>query len=75
MARLREARRGPNDDGRERPSVFQPASLAILNKCDLLPYVLFDAERFERITRQVDTGARLIRVSARRGDNLEEWYD
>jgi len=64
------------DDKPEKyPYMFQAASLVILNKCDLLPYVPFDAERFEKIARQVNPDARVIRVSATRGDNLEEWYD
>jgi len=64
------------DDKPEKyPYMFQAASLVILNKCDLLPYVPFDADRFEQIARQVNPGARVIRVSATLGDNLEEWYD
>jgi hydrogenase nickel incorporation protein HypB len=64
------------DDKPEKyPYMFQAASMVILNKCDLLPYVPFDAGRFEQITRQVNPGARVIRVSATLGENLEEWYD
>ena len=64
------------DDKPEKyPYMFQAASLVILNKCDLLPYVPFDADRFERITHQVNPDTRVIRVSAKRGDNLEQWYD
>ena len=35
----------------------------------------FDVERFERIAHQVNPDARVIRVSATRGDNLDAWYD
>ena len=64
------------DDKPEKyPYMFQAASLVILNKCDLLPYVPFDADRFEEIARQVNPDARVIRVSATCGDNLEAWYD
>ena len=56
------------------PYMFQAASLVILNKCDLLPYVPFDADRFEQIAHQVNPAARVIRVSATRGDNLDAWY-
>jgi hydrogenase nickel incorporation protein HypB len=63
------------DDKPEKyPYMFQAASLVILNKCDLLPYVSFDADRFERITHQVNPDASVIRVSATCGDNLDEWY-
>ena len=64
------------DDKPEKyPYMFQAASLVILNKCDLLPYVPFDADRFEEVAHQVNPDARVIRVSATRGDNLEAWYD
>jgi len=64
------------DDKPEKyPYMFKAASLVILNKCDLLPYVPFDADRFEEIAHQVNPGARVIRVSATRGDNLDEWYE
>jgi hydrogenase nickel incorporation protein HypB len=64
------------DDKPEKyPYMFQAASLVVLNKLDLLPYVAFDADRFEQIAHQVNPDARVIRVSATRGDNLEEWYD
>jgi hydrogenase nickel incorporation protein HypB len=64
------------DDKPEKyPYMFQAASLVILNKCDLLPYVPFDADRFEEVAHQVNPDARVIRVSATRGDNLDAWYD
>lgn len=64
------------DDKPEKyPYMFQAASLVILNKCDLLPYVPFDADRFEQIAHQVNPDARVIRVSATRGDNLDAWYN
>jgi hydrogenase nickel incorporation protein HypB len=64
------------DDKPEKyPYMFQVASLVILNKCDLLPYVPFDADRFEEVAHQVNPDARVIRVSATRGDNLGAWYD
>ena len=63
------------DDKPEKyPYMFQAASLVILNKCDLLPYVPFDADRFERIAHQVNPDAPVLRVSATRGDNLDAWY-
>jgi len=64
------------DDKPEKyPYMFQAASLVILNKCDLLPYVPFDADRFERIAHQVNPDAPVLRVSATRGDNLDAWYN
>ena len=64
------------DDKPEKyPYMFQAADLVVLNKCDLLPYVPFDPERFARSLRQVNPQAQVMRISALRGDNLGAWYD
>ncbi len=55
--------------------MFETADLVVLNKCDLLPYVPFDRDRFEQILHQVNPAAPVLRVSALRGDNLDAWYD
>jgi hydrogenase nickel incorporation protein HypB len=57
------------------PYMFQAAGLVLLNKVDLLPYVTFDTARFECFVHQVNPQARVIPVSATRGDNLAAWYD
>ena len=56
------------------PYMFETAHLVVLNKCDLLPYVPFDVERFETILHEVNPGAPVVRVSATRGDHLAAWY-
>jgi hydrogenase nickel incorporation protein HypB len=64
------------DDKPEKyPYMFRAADLVVLNKCDLLPYVPFDCDRFEQILHQVNSRAPVLRVSALRGDNLDAWYD
>ncbi len=57
------------------PHMFRRADLMILNKIDLLPYVPFDVDRCLDYARQVNPHIRAIRISALRGDGLEEWYD
>jgi len=56
------------------PYMFEAAGLVILNKVDLLPHVAFDTARFEHMVRQVNPLARVIPLSATRGDNLAAWY-
>jgi hydrogenase nickel incorporation protein HypB len=56
------------------PHMFRAAGLVLLNKVDLLAYVEFDLDRFRRFAREVNPGARVIAVSATRGDGLDEWY-
>jgi hydrogenase nickel incorporation protein HypB len=57
------------------PHMFRSASLVVLNKIDLLPHVSFSVERFEGFVREVNPRARILAVSATRGDGLSEWYE
>jgi hydrogenase nickel incorporation protein HypB len=57
------------------PHIFASATAVLLNKIDLLPYVDFDLDRFERDLRLVNPGVGLLPVSATRGDGLSEWID
>lgn len=56
------------------PHMFATADVVLLNKTDLLPYVEFDAARFASSVRQVNERARVINVSATRGDGVSDWY-
>jgi hydrogenase nickel incorporation protein HypB len=56
------------------PHMFRTADVLLLNKTDLLPYVEFDVNRFREYLDRVNEGARLIQVSATRGDGIRDWY-
>ena len=56
------------------PHMFRVADLVVLNKIDLLPYVPFDVERFRANLASINPRARLLSVSALRGEGLGEWY-
>jgi len=56
------------------PHMYRAASLILLNKIDLLPYAPFDVERFTAAAREVNPRARVLPVSATRGDGLGAWY-
>lgn len=59
------------------PHMFRVADVVVLNKIDLLPYVVFDVERFAEHVRRVNPRALLLTTSATRGDGLEGlngWY-
>jgi hydrogenase nickel incorporation protein HypB len=56
------------------PHMFRAASLVLLSKIDLLPYVSFDCARFEACVREVNPNARVLPISATRGDGLADWY-
>ncbi len=56
------------------PHMFRAADLIVLNKVDLLPHLTFDVERFTAHVRLVNPTAKVLQVSATRGDGLPEWY-
>jgi hydrogenase nickel incorporation protein HypB len=57
------------------PDMFRASDLMLLNKCDLLPYLDFDADLAEENARSVNPDIRVIRVSATTGAGLAEWQD
>jgi hydrogenase nickel incorporation protein HypB len=57
------------------PDAFAAASLMVLNKVDLLPYVDFDVERCIELARRVNPHIEVLRVSARSGEGLDDWID
>jgi hydrogenase nickel incorporation protein HypB len=57
------------------PHIFRAATVVILNKIDLLPYVDFDVERFSHDVHLLNPSAEILRVSATRGDGMPGWLD
>lgn len=55
------------------PDMFAAADVMLLNKCDLLPYLQFDAELAEANARRVNPQLTVIRVSATSGEGLADW--
>jgi hydrogenase nickel incorporation protein HypB len=57
------------------PDMFAAADVMLLNKCDLLPYLEFDADLAEANARRVNPHLIIFRVSASSGDGLSTWLD
>jgi hydrogenase nickel incorporation protein HypB len=57
------------------PHMFRAASLMLISKADLLPYVDFDADRAAANAREINPGISAVRVSARTGEGMEQWYE
>ena len=57
------------------PDMFRAADVMLLNKCDLLPYLEFDADLAEANARRVNPNLTVFRVSATSGDGLAAWAD
>ena len=57
------------------PNIFAAATVVVLNKTDLLPYVDFDLARFRRDVALVNPQAEILPLSATKGDGLAAWCD
>jgi hydrogenase nickel incorporation protein HypB len=55
------------------PDMFRVADVMLLNKCDLLPYLDFDADLAEANARRVNPKLTVIRVSAKSGEGMADW--
>jgi len=57
------------------PDMFRASDLMLLNKCDLLPYLTFDADLAVANARRVNPDIKVIRISATSGEGMDEWLD
>ena len=55
------------------PDMFAAADLMILNKCDLLPHLQFDAALCEANARRVNPAIEVLRLSAATGEGFAGW--
>ncbi len=55
------------------PDMFHAADLMLLNKIDLLPHVQFDVERCKDYARRVNSGIKVLHVSAVSGEGMDDW--
>jgi len=55
------------------PDMFRAADVMLLNKCDLLPYLEFDADLAEANALRVNPRLTIFRVSATSGEGLPAW--
>ena len=57
------------------PDMFAAADVMLLNKCDLLPHLDFDADLAEANARRVNPDLTIFRISATRGEGMSAWLD
>ena len=55
------------------PLMFTVSEVIIINKIDLLPYLDFDVDAFQRAVNGVNPKAKLFQVSCKTGEGIEEW--
>jgi hydrogenase nickel incorporation protein HypB len=57
------------------PAIFHEASLAVLNKIDLLPHLTYDMEKVEKEIRVLNPESEIMRLSALTGEGMDAWVD
>jgi hydrogenase nickel incorporation protein HypB len=56
------------------PVMFRSVDAVLINKTDLLPHLELDIALLEHNIRVVNPRTTLLRMSARTGDGLDEWF-
>ncbi len=64
-----------DDKPQKYPHMFRAASLCLINKTDLLPYVEFDVAACRELAAQVNPELEFLEISATTGAGLPAWYD
>jgi hydrogenase nickel incorporation protein HypB len=55
------------------PDMFRAASLMLLNKIDLLPYLSYDVKAAIAFARRVNPTIEVLQVSATTGEGMDQW--
>jgi hydrogenase nickel incorporation protein HypB len=64
-----------DDKPRKYPHMFRAASLMLISKIDLLPHVEFNIARVTANAHEVNPDISVLRLSARTGEGMQQWYD
>lgn len=56
------------------PDMFHASDVMLLTKTDLLPYLEFDVEKCMDYARRVNPEIKIIQVSAKSGEGMQDWY-
>src|SRR3989338_5583250 len=57
------------------PDMFRAAAVMLLNKCDLLPHLAFDADLAIDYARRINPKLQVIRISASSGEGMPQWLN
>jgi hydrogenase nickel incorporation protein HypB len=57
------------------PDMFRAASLMLLNKIDLLPYLSYDVQAAIAFARRVNPAIEVLQVSATTGEGMDQWLE
>jgi hydrogenase nickel incorporation protein HypB len=62
-----------NDKPTKYPLIFREASVILLNKIDLLPYIDFSLDKFREDIAQINPSAPIFYISGRTGEGINKW--
>ena len=57
------------------PLMFSICDVLLVNKIDVLPYFDFDLEACKKYVKKLNPNMKIIPISARTGEGIEEWAD
>lgn len=57
------------------PLMFSICDCLLINKIDVLPYFDFDLEACKKYVKRLNPNIKIIPISARTGEGIEEWTD
>lgn len=57
------------------PLMFQVCQCLLINKIDVLPYFDFDLEECKKRVLKLNPDMKIIPISARTGEGMDEWID
>ena len=57
------------------PLMFSICDVLLVNKIDVMPYFDFDLEACKKYVRRLNPSIRIIPISARTGEGIDEWAD
>ena len=62
-------------EGDDNPLMFQVCQCLLINKIDVLPYFDFDLEECKKRVLKLNPDMKIIPISARTGEGMDEWID
>jgi hydrogenase nickel incorporation protein HypB len=57
------------------PAIFHEASLAVINKIDLLPHLTYDVDKVKKEIHVLNPEAEILELSALTGEGMDAWID
>jgi len=57
------------------PAIFHEATLAVINKTDLLPHLTYDVGKVEKEIAVLNPGCEILKLSALEGEGMDRWLD